>query len=99
MAQVWGHGSWRQLSYTIPVSGWDAAFWGFALPEEPASLCWGWKGFCGHMEQETLVERVAQWPRNSDTGSGPLTALQCLSCVLHLCHSLLASAGLNCFLR
>lgn len=58
MTQVWGHSSWRQLSYTTPVSGWDAAFWGFALPEEPASLCWGWEGFCGQMEEETLVEMV-----------------------------------------
>lgn len=85
MAQVWGHGSWRQLSYITPVSGWDAAFWGFALPEESASLCWGGKGFCGQTEQETLVERVAQWPRNSDTW---LRAPHCTT-VPVLCPSLL----------
>lgn len=43
------------------------------------------------MRQETLVERVAQWPRNSDTWlRAPLGTTV---------PGLLASAGLNCFLR
>lgn len=105
VAQDWDNSSWRWLSYTTPVSVWNAAFWSSALPETPASLSgtggflWsdeargGWRSWWrGYIQgwPQCSPPHSAQWPRNSDTW---LRALHCTTAPV-LCPLLHVTASL-----